>query len=520
MTAYSIYHDEEARGHILAGAEALYKAVSPTMGPRGRNVIIERSYQMPIITHDGVTVAKYVSPTDIRHRAPAYIIREAAEALNRLSGDGTTTVTVLTYHILKEANQLIEDGYNPMQLWKELEAAVPQLLAKIDELKEDVTTEERLAEVATISCADPELGKLIAHIVWQVGAEGTVSVEEGTGLTIETDIVKGYTFERGYLSPVFITDNTRSEAHLKDAYVYLTNKALTTAEEARAIAAALPGDARRLLLIAADVRKDALAYLSNLKTEEVIEAVAVKAPGFGDAQQELLTDLAWMTGGPVNTKTMTNISIEAFGHVQSAVVGKETTVLTGGMGDVTKRVEELRGQIESTDVELEKSLLKNRAAALDGKVAVIKVGGLTDGDVGEKKDRVDDAVAASIAALKDGIVAGGGVTPRDLSEGLEAVTTGEHLLKKVLKAPFVKLMDNAGFDGRELVEQDWKIGEGYDVTDTNLKPINMVKAGIIDPAQVTKQAIETAVTVASNLLTGGVLMVLEPEDGLSQDDLY
>ena len=514
--------DKEARQAVLRGAEALYEAVKVTMGPRGRNVAIERPYGMlPIVTHDGVTVAQYVDPDPHGEQTRGWhigvnLIRQAADKMNKSAGDGTTTVTVLTYHILNEANKLIEQGTNPMVLKREIEALADPLVAMIDELKEDVTSEERLAEVATISCADPELGKLIANLVWQVGKDGSVTVEEGQGFGIESEIVEGYTFERGYISPLMITDTKKNEARIRDAYVYLTEKTLTTAQDAYAALAPLPEEARRILIVCDDIKKDALAYLTNLKTQGAIEFIAVKAPGFGQDRTERLADLSVLTGAVVYLKDFTGtLEQGGYGKVKGVVVTRDTTTLVGAAGDPAERITELRAQAENTTVELEKKVLLERAAALEGKVAVIKVGGLTDAEVEEKKYRVDDAVAAARAALNDGIVAGGGVTPFNLATRLPGHGKGTDVLVKALAQPFYQLMLNAGKEG--ILPEE---GKGYDVMSDTGKLVDMKKAGIIDPAQVTKQAIQTAISVACTLMTMGALILSNPEKEVNQDSLY
>ena len=505
MSTYTIL-DKEAREAVLRGAEMLYEAVKVTMGPRGRNVAIQRPYTLPIVTHDGVTVAQHVDPNPHGEKTRGWdvgvdLIRQAADKMNKSAGDGTTTVTVLTYHILNEANKLIEQGANPMVLKREIEALAAPLVAMIDELKEEVTTEKRLAEVATISCADPELGKLIANLVWRVGKDGNVTVEEGQGFGIESEIVEGYTFERGYLSPLMITDTKKNEARIQTAHVHLTDRAITTANEAYEVLSALPEGNRRLLLICDDLKKDALAYLTNLKTQGAIEFVAVKAPGFGQDRKERLKDLEELIGAE---------------PVKSIVVTRDSATIVGAAGDATKRIAEIRAQAENTTVELEKKILLERAAALEGKVALIKVGGLSDAEVEEKKYRVDDAVAAARAALNDGIVAGGGVTPYNLATRLTGHNKGTDILVKALGQPFYQLMLNAGKDGKTVPA--W--GMGLDVMNDDNTLIDMKKAGIIDPAQVTKQAIQTAISVACTLMTMGALVLNDPEKGIDQDSLY
>lgn len=515
--------DQEARQAVLRGAEALYEAVKVTMGPRGRNVAIERPYGMlPIVTHDGVTVAQYVDPDPHGENTRGWhvgvnLIRQAADKMNKSAGDGTTTVTVLTYHILNEANKLIEQGTNPMVLKREIEALAEPLVAMIDELKEDVTSEERLAEVATISCADPELGKLIAHLVWEVGKDGNVTVEEGQSFGIESEIVEGYTFERGYLSPLMITDTKKNEARMKNAYVYLTKKTITTAQEAFDILKLLPENEKRILFVCDDIKRDALAWLTNLKTQGVLEFIAVKAPGFGADREERLTDLSYLVNGG-----LTENAPPQLGQVESVVVGRDNTTIVVKTGErVAERVADLRAQSLNTTVELEKKVLLERAAALEGKVAVIKVGGLTDAEVEEKKYRVDDAVAAARAALNDGIVAGGGITPYDLAMRLTEDTKGEQVLTAALTEPFYQLMVNAGKDADTLVEGlGVDTGWGYDVMDDEDEFIDMKKAGIIDPAQVTKQAVSTAISVACTLMTMGALILSNPEKEIDQNSLY
>lgn len=527
--------DKDAREAVLRGAEALYEAVKVTMGPRGRNVAIERPYGMlPIVTHDGVTVAQYVDPHPHKEQTRGWhigvnLIRQAADKMNKSAGDGTTTVTVLTYHILNEANKLIEQGVNPMVLKREVEALAEPLVKMIDELKEDVTSEERLAEVATISCADPELGKLIASLVWQVGKDGTVTVEEGQTFGIESEIVEGYTFERGYISPLMITDTKKNEARITDSphpFIYLTEKALTTADDVYKVINLLPANNRRLLIVCDDIKKDALAYLTNLKTQGAVEVIAVKAPGFGQDRTERLADLFCLTGATVFLKGSDGpFKLTDLGGIKSVLVTRDTTTIVSRneFPEVTaKRIAEIRAQADNTTVELEKKILLERAAALEGKVAVIKVGGLTDAEVEEKKYRVDDAVAAARAALNDGIVAGGGTTCWDLSVGLEDGTKGVQVMALALAQPFIQLMKNAGYsddDIEHMLVMAGK-GKGYDVMYDGTKLIDLKKAGIIDPAQVTKQAVQTAISVACTLMTMGALILNDPEKPVNQDDLY
>lgn len=519
MPYNEVIHGDAARIAVLRGAEALYEAVKVTMGPRGRNVAIERPYTLPIVTHDGVTVAEHIYlnphlPEQKGWSVGIDLIRQAASTMNRSAGDGTTTVTVLTYHILNEANKLIEQGVNPMVLKREIEALAEPLVKMVDELKEPVETEERLAEVATISCADPELGALIAKLVFAVGKDGTVTVEEGNGLTIESEVVEGYTFKRGWLSPLMITDTKKNEAVLKDPAIYLTDKEITTADGVYSILkGAKEANKNDVLIIAPDIKKDALAYIANLKNQGAMNVVAVKQPGYGDAGRELLADVSTLVGGSIN-----NLSTK-FGSAKRVVVGKdETTIIEGGgvAAEIEDRVTVIESLARTATAELEKKLLSERAAALSGKVAVIKVGGLTDAEVEEKKYRVDDAVAAAKAALNDGIVAGGGVTPFNLAVRLPGHNKGTDVMVKALTQPFYQLMHNAGKDGK-VVPAD---GMGLDVMNDEDVLIDMKKAGIIDPAQVTKQAISTAISVACTLMTMGALMVNEPEKPISQDALY
>jgi chaperonin GroEL len=526
MSYNQTIHGDEARLAVLRGAEALYEAVKVTMGPRGRNVAIERPYVLPIVTHDGVTVAEhiYLNPHKPEQRGWSVgidLIRQAASTMNRSAGDGTTTVTVLTYHILNEANKLIETGYNPMVLKREIEALAEPLVKLVDELKEPVETEERLAEVATISCADPELGALIARLVYAVGKDGTVTVEEGTGLTIESDITEGYTFRRGWLSPLMITDTKKNEAVLKNPAIYLTDKELTTADDAyKVMEAANKLEKTDLLIVAADVKKDALAYIANIKTQGAMNVVAVKQPGFGDAGRELLADLSTLVGGSINDPAK-------LGLAKRVVTSKdETTIIEGGgvAEQIDDRIDTIRSLADETTVELEKKLLNDRAAALSGKVAVIKVGGLTDAEVEEKKYRVDDAVAAAKAALSDGIVAGGGVTMVNISDKLfrqdGTRSDGEMIIISALSEPFVQLMTNAGKENIDSLLESLDTGRGFDVMDDSYELIDLKKAGIIDPAQVTKQAISTAISVACTLMTMGALIVNEPEEKIDQNSLY
>src|SRR5579863_4713408 len=427
-----VFYDEDARKRVLGGAQILYNAVKTTMGPKGRNVVISKAYGSPTVTHDGVTVAKGVDIADVDdetlgYKVGAELIKQAANKMNDVAGDGTTTVTVLTYHILNEANKLIAAGHNPMLLRKGLESAAQDVIKKLSGLSEDIQGKKtRVAEVATISAGDAEIGSLIADVIDKVGKEGVVTVEAGQGLLLESEVVEGFTFDRGFVSPYMVTDTSRMEAVYDKPAVVITDKKISSIQEFLPILEKLAQAGKKdLVLIAEDVEGEALGTLILNRLKGVFNTVAVKAPSFGDRRKEILEDIAILTGGDVISEergtTFENAELSMIGSARRVIVTKDETTIVEGSGAATTikaRIEQINKQIEAASSEYDREQLEKRRAALSGKVAVIKVGGATETEIEEKKFRVDDAVAAVKAALSEGIVPGGGVTLIQLSKDL------------------------------------------------------------------------------------------------------
>ncbi len=530
--AKKIFYDEDARTRVLGGAKALYDAVKVTYGPKGRNVVIAKGFGGPTVTHDGVTVAESVDLPDVDdetlgYKVGAELIKQAASKLNKVAGDGTTTVTVLTYNILKEANRLIAAGHNPQELRKGIEAAGAEVIAGLEKVSESIEGKsDRVAEVATISAGDAEIGKLIASVIEKVGKDGVVTVEAGQGLELEAEVVEGFSLDRGWSSPFFVTDPGRLEAIYEKPAVVITDKKISSAQEILPLIEKLVQSGKKnIVLIADEVEGEALSVLILNKLKGVLNTVAVKAPSFGDRRKEILEDIAILTGATVVSEdrglTFEGVGLEVVGTARKVIVGKDETTIIEGAGkdaDVKSRIAQIVAQAENASSNYDKEQFDKRAAALSGKVAVIKVGGATETEIDEKKFRVDDAVAATKAALAEGIVAGGGVTLVNLSAGIKAdgadsISAGRQILKNALRVPFLQIMENAGLNSEALLAQveSGKTGFGVNVNDPEAGLIDVKKAGVIDPARVTKEAVQNAVSIASTAATMGALVVDVPE---------
>lgn len=530
--AKKVFYDDDARARVLGGAKALYDAVKVTMGPKGRNVVIGKSYGGPTVTHDGVSVAKAVElPEDddetLGYKVGAELIKQAANKMNDVAGDGTTTVTVLTYSILAEANRLIAAGHNPMELRKGVEQAGAEVLAKLTELREDIgSKKERVAEVATISAGDRQIGELIADVISKVGKDGVVTVEEGQGLNLESEVVEGFTMDRGFQSAYMVTDTTRMEAVYNNPAIVITDEKVSSVQQFLPMLEKLAQAGKKdLVLVAEEVEAEALATLILNKLKGVFNTVAVKAPAFGDRRKEILQDLAVLTGATVISGeqgiTFENAGLEVVGSARKVIVTKdETTIIegTGAATEVAERIKVIRAHAAASTSDYDRENYEKRAAALGGKVAVIKVGGVSEVEIEEAKFRVDDAVAATKAALDEGIVAGGGVTLVDLSKGIiakgtDGIAAGRQILKNALLQPFRQLMVNAGVNADEKlpeVAKSKKAGQGFDVNNPDAL-IDLKAKGIVDPARVTKEAIQNAVSIAATAMTMGALVVDIPE---------
>lgn len=530
--AKKIFYDEDARTRVLGGAKALYDAVKVTYGPKGRNVVIAKSYGGPTVTHDGVTVAESVDlpETDdetLGYKVGAELIKQAASKLNKVAGDGTTTVTVLTYTILKEANRLIAAGHNPQELRKGIEAAGAEVVAELNKRAESIEGKsDRVAEVATISAGDAEIGALIAGVIEKVGKDGVVTVEAGQGLELEAEVVEGFSLDRGWSSPFFVTDAGRQEAVYEKPAVVITDKKISSAQEFLPLVEKLVQAGKKdIVLVADEVEGEALSILILNKLKGVLNTVAVKAPAFGDRRKEILEDIAVLTGGTVISDdqgmSFETVDLSVVGSARKVIVGKDETTIIEGAGAakaVKARIEQIGAQSTNATSNYDREQYEKRAAALSGKVAVIKVGGATETEIDEKKFRVDDAVAATKAALAEGIVPGGGVTLVNLAasikaDGADSVSAGRQILKNALRVPFLLITENAGLNSEALLAQveAGKPGYGVDVSDPTGGLVDVRKAGVIDPARVTKEAVQNAVSIASTAATMGALVVDIPE---------
>lgn len=524
--AKQVFYGDEAREKVLAGAKTLADAVKTTMGPKGRNVVISKSYGGPNVTHDGVTVAEAIdlpeNEDNLGEKVGAELIKQAAKKMNKAAGDGTTTVTVLTYEILKEANRLIAAGHNPMELRKGVEKAGAQVLSELNKIAEPVDGKNDLiTEVASISAGDTEIGKLIASVISRIGKDGVVSVEAGQGLAMESEITEGFTFDRGYVSAYMATDTNRMEAVYDKPAIIITDKKISSAQEMLPLMEKLVASGKKdIVLIAEDVEGEALGILILNRLKGALNTVAVKAPSFGDRRKEVLQDIATLTGASVITSdqgmTFDNVGLEVVGSARKVIVAKDNTTIIEGAGDkttISQRIDQIKTQAGVATSDYDREQLDKRAAALSGKVAVIKVGGATETEIDEKKYRVDDAVAAVKAALLEGIVPGGGVTPINLAGKITGDSAGAEIMRNALLMPFKQLATNAGLNAEALLAQvqEAKPGYGVDVANYQGKLIDLKKAGVVDPAMVTCQAIQNAVSIASTAMTMGALVVDIPE---------
>jgi len=531
--AKKVFYDDDARARVLGGAKALYDAVKVTYGPKGRNVVISKSYGGPTVTHDGVTVAESIDLVEkddetLGYKVGAELIKQAASKLNKVAGDGTTTVTVLTYNILKEASRLIAAGHNPQELRRGIESAGHEVTTALDKLSESIEGKsDRVAEVATISAGDETIGKLIASVIEKVGKDGVVTVEASQGLDLEAEVVEGFTFDRGFVSQFFVTDVNRQEAVYEKPAIVVTDKKISNVAEFLPILEKLAAAGKKdVVLIADEVEGEALSILVLNKLKGVFNTVAVKAPAFGDRRKEILNDIAVLTGAEVISEdqglTFENVELNVVGTARKVIVGKDSTTIIEGAGnaaEIKAKIAQIKAQSDNITSEYDKEQYIKRAASLSGKVAVIKVGGATETEIDEKKYRVDDAVAATKAALAEGIVAGGGVTLVNLSEsikveGSDSVDAGRQILKNALKQPFLQVTANAGLNSEALLAQveTGKPGFGINVKTPEKGIIDVKKDGVIDPTRVVREAVINAVSIASTAATMGALVVDVPEE--------
>ena len=524
--AKKIFYADQARDKVLSGAKQLYDAVKVTFGPKGQNVVIEKSYGNPTITHDGVTVAEAVdlgsSEENLGEQIGAKLIKSAAQKLNKVAGDGTTTVTVLTYNILSEANKLIAAGVNPMELRKGIEKAGEEIVAKINQSAEKIEgNDKKVAEVATISAGDKEIGELIASVISKIGKDGIVTVEAGQGLEMEQEIVEGFSYDKGYSSPFFVTDLNRQEAIFDKPLILLTDKKISTSNEILPVLEKVAQSGHKdLVIIAEEVSGEALSLLVLNKLKGVFNSLVLKAPAFGDRRKEILEDIAVLTGATVISEDkgmkLEDAEISNLGSAKKIIATKDNSTIISGAGDhkaVKTRIELIKSQANLATSDYDREQYEKRAAALLGKVAVIKVGGATETEIDEKKYRVDDAVAATKAALDEGIVTGGGVTLVNLANQLTGEDAGTKIVKNALKAPLLHILENAGLNAQALLAavENAKPGQGINVMEPEKGLQDLKKAGVIDPARVTREAVQNAISIAATAITMGALIVELPE---------
>lgn len=528
MATKLIKHGSKAREQMLEGIDILADAVKVTLGPKGRNVLIEQSFGSPKITKDGVTVAKSIELKDKIKNAGAQLLKSAATKAAEVAGDGTTTATVLARALAREGNKLVAAGYNPMDLKRGMDLAVNTVVEEIKKSSKKINSQEEIAQVGTISSnGDKEIGEKIAKAMEEVGKEGVITVEEAKNFSFDVEVVKGMMFDRGYLSPYFVTNSEKMVAELENPFILLFEKKLSNLQPMLPILEAVVQSQRPLLIIAEDVEGEALATLVVNRLRGGLKVAAVKAPGFGDRRKAMMEDIAILTKGELITEDLgmklENVSIKSLGTAKRVTISKENTVIVDGNGDkknIEDRVLQIKSQIAETTSDYDKEKLQERLAKLSGGVAVLKVGGATEVEVKERKDRVEDALAATRAAVEEGVVAGGGVTLLHASQTLTKLKVenkdqqaGIEIVIEALKDPLKQIVENAGENGGvvvgKLLEHKDK---NYGFNAQDMQYVDMIKAGIIDPAKVVRTALQDAASVASLIITTETLIVDEPSD--------
>ena len=522
--AKQLLFDEEARRALMDGIDALADAVKITLGPKGRNVVLDKQFGTPTITNDGVTIAKDIDLEAPFENIGAQLAKEIASKTNDVAGDGTTTATVLGQAIVREGLKNVAAGANPMALKRGIEKAGAVVIEQLQKNATRVTTRERMAQVASISAADPEIGELIGEVMEKVGKDGVITVEESKGIVTETEFVEGMAFDRGYISPYFVTDSEKMEANIEDPYILITEKKLSAVNDVLPWLERLLQVSKNLVIIAEDTDGEALATLAVNKLRGTINVVAVKAPGFGDRRKENLGDIAALTGATVISddlgRNLESVQVADLGRARRVIVTKEDTTIVEGKGKKSAmdgRVTQIRNALEATTSDWDREKLEERRGKLAGSVAVITVGAATEVELKEKKHRGEDALSATRAAVEEGIVAGGGVAylnalaTLDKAELGDDELTGAAILRRALEEPIRRIAENAGKDGSVIVQKvkGMKKGEGYDAEEDNFG--NMQEKGIIDPLKVTRAALENAISIAGMVLTTNCLVTDLPE---------
>ncbi|EFC82084.1 chaperonin GroEL [Parafrankia sp. EUN1f] len=520
-----IAFDEEARRGLERGMNQLADAVKVTLGPKGRNVVLEKKWGVPTITNDGVSIAKEIELEDPYEKIGAELVKEVAKKTNDVAGDGTTTATILAQALVREGLRNVAAGANPMGLKKGIEAAVERVSEELISVAKDVETKEQIASTASISAGDPAIGSMIAEAMDKVGKEGVITVEESNTFGLELELTEGMRFDKGYISPYFVTDTDRMEAVLDDPYILIANSKISAVKDLLPILEKVMQAGKPLAIISEDVEGEALATLVVNKIRGTFKSTAVKAPGFGDRRKAMLTDIAVLTGGQVISEDvglkLEGTTIDLLGRARKVVITKDETTIVEGAGDadqIAGRVNQIRNEIEKSDSDYDREKLQERLAKLAGGVAVIKVGAATEVELKEKKHRIEDAVSNAKAAVEEGIVAGGGVALLQAStsafEKLELTgdeATGANIVRLALEAPIKQIAFNSGLEGGVVVEKVRNLPTGHGLNAATGEYVDMVATGIIDPAKVTRSALQNAASIAGLFLTTEAVIADKPE---------
>jgi len=520
-----IAFDEDARRALERGMNQLADAVKVTLGPKGRNVVLEKKWGAPTITNDGVSIAKEIELEDPYEKIGAELVKEVAKKTNDVAGDGTTTATILAQALVREGLRNVAAGANPMSLKRGIEAAVERVSEELSKQAKDVETKEQIASTASISAGDPAIGGMIAEAMDKVGKEGVITVEESNTFGLELELVEGMRFDKGYISPYFVSDAERMEAVLDDPYILLFNGKVSAVKDLLPVLEKVMQGGKTLAIIAEDVEGEALATLVVNKIRGTFKSVAIKAPGFGDRRKAMLQDIAILTGGQLISEEvglkLENTGLELLGRARKVVVTKDETTIVEGSGDadqISGRVNQIKAEIEKSDSDYDREKLQERLAKLAGGVAVIKVGAATEVELKEKKHRIEDAVSNAKAAVEEGIVAGGGVALLHASktafEKLDLVgdeATGARIVQIALEAPIKQIAFNGGLEGGVVVEKVRSLKVGHGLNAATGEYVDMIKEGIIDPAKVTRSALQNAASIAALFLTTEAVIADKPE---------
>ena len=525
--AKEIFYGEDARRKLQAGVDQLANTVKITLGPKGRNVLISKSFGSPLITNDGVTIAREIELADGVENMGAQVVKEVASKTNDVAGDGTTTATLLAQIIIKEGFKNVAAGANPMELKKGIQGAVEVAVDEIGKISKPVESKEAIAQVAAVSAADPAIGELIAEAMEKVGKDGVITVEESKSMGTSLDVVEGMQFDRGYMSAYMVSDTEKMVANVENPLILITDKKISNIQELIPLLEQVMKAGRKLMIIAEDVEGEALATLVLNKLRGVVDVVAVKAPGYGERRKAMLEDIAILTGGTVISSELgyelKETTLDMLGSAASVKVDKENTVIVGGAGDkadVQARVANLKAQVEEATSDFDKEKLQERLAKLSGGVAVIKVGAATETELKEKKLRIEDALNATKAAVEEGIVSGGGVALVNTIPAVAAyvetlsgdVKTGAAIIRRALEEPVRQIAENAGLEGSVVVAEVKKSAVGVGFNAATEEYVNMIEAGIVDPAKVTRSALQNAASASAMLLTteAGIVDIKEP----------